>query len=435
MWKAFLQLINLLKRRCYNLKLKKKSAMIISLTVGTLMFATTALAEVAAKSGYEQAKDAMKYTADSLTSKVSNYTADISMVLKDNGTIVNSEETVNKYDLTKNSTIDVTTRINGGEKTESLFYRDNDGYITYNNDEGIYRVIEQSNKEQNSSRKNPFKEKQAGDLEKIADALIGNLKDAVVVTQNADGSKELSGTLNEAQIPSLVNAVVSFQFKSAVGSYANNPNDRSNMPKITQDIFVKEVKGKMIVDKNGLIQSVLGTGVLYGKDEQGKEHNLTFELLGKVSNVNSTVVAKPDLTGKKVEKSTAQDGKMSIANAEAYLGTYKNNIIIMKDNKFQKIGERFIEIQQIDDKIITGRYHEQYAKGYEDFAANAKDFKFNAKFNHYPYDAAFEYSNEAGKTIQGNMGLNQGSAGIYFNINTSQRGSVIYNGDYQRVFD
>jgi hypothetical protein len=417
------------------LKLKKKSAMIISLTVGTLMFATTALAEVAAKSGYEQTKDAMKYTADNLTTKLSSYTMDMSLVLKDNGIVINSEESVNKYDVKKNSCFNLTTRVNGSEKTESVYYRDNEGYISYNDNDGIYRVIEQSNNEQWLTQKNPFKEKEAGDLEKIADALVGNLKDAVVVSQNPDGSKELSGTLSEAQIPSLVNAVVSFQFKRQFGSYANNPNDSSKMPKITQDIFVKEVKGKMVVDKNGLIQSVLGTGVLLGKDEQGKEHNLTFELLGKLSNVNSTAVNKPDLTGKKVEKSTVQNYKENLSNPEMYLGTYKSNIIIVKDNKFQKIGERFVEIQKIDNKIISGRYYEQFVKGFEDYAASAKEFKFNAQSTNYPYDAAFEYSNESGKKVRGNININPMMAKVYLNFDNNQSGSLIYDGEFERVFN
>jgi hypothetical protein len=420
------------------LKLKKKTAMIVSLAVGTLMFATTALAEVAAKSGYDQAKDAMKYTADSLTSKLSNYTLDISMVLKDNGTVINSEDSVNKYDLNKNSCLNITTRVNGSERVESLYYRDNEGLIDYNSIDGVYNVIAQNNKEEWISKKNPFKEKQSGDLEKIADALIGNLKDAVVVSQNADGGKELSGTLSEAQIPSLVNAVVSFQFKNRFGSYVNtpnNPNDKSKIPKITQDIFVKDVKGKMVVDKNGLIQSVLGTGVLYGKDEQGKEHNLTFELLGKISKVNSTVVSKPDLTGKKVEKSTVQGSKGNLSNPEMYLGTYKSNIVIVKDNKFQKIGERFVVIEQINDKTVSGRYYEQFAKGFEEYDGIAKDFNFNAQFVQYPYDARFECLNESGKTVSGSININPMMAGLYFNISTSQHESLIYNSEFQRVFD
>ena len=59
-------------------------------------------------------------------------------------------------------------------------------------------------------------------MEKIADALVGNLKDAVVVTENSDGSKTLSGSLSESQIPALINAVVSLQSKSEFGNGYNN---------------------------------------------------------------------------------------------------------------------------------------------------------------------------------------------------------------------
>ncbi len=280
--------------------------MIVSLAVGTLMFATTALAEVAAKNGYEQAKEAMKHTADGLTGKLKSYTVEASFVVKDNETLIHSEESVNKYDLTKNSCFNVTTRVDGSKRDESLFYRDKEGYINYSSSDGIYRVTEQDNKDGGFWQSNPFKEKEAGDLEKIADAFVGNLKDVVVVSQNSDGSKVLSGTLGEAQIPSLVNALVSFQFKRQFGYYGNNASDEGKMPKIIKDIFVKEVKGKMIVDKNGLIQSVLGTGLLYGKDEQGREHKLSFELLTKITNVDSTIVSKPDLTGKNIEKNTIE---------------------------------------------------------------------------------------------------------------------------------
>ena len=47
------------------MKLKKKAIMIMSFSLGTLLFATTALAEVTSKSGYDQVKDAMKFTRES----------------------------------------------------------------------------------------------------------------------------------------------------------------------------------------------------------------------------------------------------------------------------------------------------------------------------------------------------------------------------------
>lgn len=414
------------------MKFKKKTAMILSFAVGTLMFATTAMAEVVSKSGYDQLKDSLKYTAESCTTKLSNYTADVSFVVKDNGTLIYSENSLNKYDPSKKAMENASTRVEGSTKKENYYYSDKNGFINKNSDQNVYYVSEYTSpREEVRSFENPFKQKEAGDVERIADALVGNLKDSVVVTQNPDGSKELSGSLSEAQIPSLVNAVVSLQSKNTFGNRSNNEN---NMPKITKDIFVKEVKGKMITGKDGLIQSVLGTGVLSGKDESGKEHNITFELLVKITGVNSTTVKKPDLSGKKVEKSIERDYS-KLSNPSKYIGKYKTDILIEKDDKFQKIGERIVDIEKIDSKSVSGSYHEEYAKGYEEYAANKKDLKFSAPFEKDQFNAPFTATNSSGANVKGNLSINPNSAKVYFNINESMNGNLMYDGEYSRVFN
>jgi len=78
-----------------KMKLKKKTAMLLSFTVGTLMFASTAMAEVMSKSGYEQLKDSIKYSAESLTSDLKSYTLDMSLTLKADGTVIASETSSN----------------------------------------------------------------------------------------------------------------------------------------------------------------------------------------------------------------------------------------------------------------------------------------------------------------------------------------------------
>ncbi|WP_097026888.1 hypothetical protein [Clostridium peptidivorans] len=414
------------------MKLKKKTAMFLSFALGTVMFASTAMAEVMSKSGYDQLKDSMKYTAESLTSDVSSYTMDMSFVLKDNGNVLSSETSLNKYDVSKKAMESVSMNIDGKVKRDNYYYNDKNCYINKDSDQNIYYVSEYTSPREGNTFKNPFKEKEASDVEKIADALVGNLKDSIIVTENTDGSKVLSGSLKESQIPALINAIVSLQSKNQFG---NRNNNEDNMPKITKDIFVKEVSGKMVVNKDGVIQSILGTGVLSGKDDSGKEHIITLELLGKVTNINSTIVKKPDLSGKTVEKNIERDHS-KLTNPEKYIGQYKTDILIEKNNKFEKIGEKIIDVTKATETSISGRYHEEYVNGYESYAANKKDFEFSAKFEkNNNLNGPFTATSASGDAIKGDISINPYSAEIYFNINENTRGNMISDGDYNRVFN
>ena len=65
------------------MKLKKKTAMLVSFALGTLLFGTTALADLANKSGYDQLKDALKVTAENASEKLNSFTLDVSFALND----------------------------------------------------------------------------------------------------------------------------------------------------------------------------------------------------------------------------------------------------------------------------------------------------------------------------------------------------------------
>ncbi|MCJ7690374.1 MAG: hypothetical protein MUO60_13785 [Clostridiaceae bacterium] len=416
------------------MKLKKKTMMGISFILGSVMFTTTAIAQVATKSGYDQLKDSVKYTAENCATKLSSFTMDTSMILKDNNTIIYSENSLNKVDVKNAAREIVSNGLRDMVKTESYNYYDKQGSIYKNNEQDVYYETEFTNPHENDAFSNPFKEEGASDVEKIADALVGNLKDAVAVTKNTDGTKTLSGSLSESQIPAVVDAVVSFYAKSQFGNNYNNPNNKSSMPKITTDVFVREVKGNMTTNKDGFIKSVLGSGVVSGKDESGTEHKLTFEMLVKITNVNSTKVSKPDLTGKKVEKSVEQDYS-KLSNPEKYIGKYKTNILIEKEGKFVKIGEKFVDITAIDDKGISGRHYEEYAKGYEEYATDKKDFKFDGKFEENQFNANFKVEGSSKNNMQGNISINIGSAEIYFYTGENIRQNQMHNDQYSKVFN
>ncbi|AJA46624.1 hypothetical protein CPAST_c05240 [Clostridium pasteurianum DSM 525 = ATCC 6013] len=418
------------------MKFRKKTVMSISFALGTLMFASTAMAEVTTKSGYDQLKDSAKYTAKQTTSGLSNYTLDTSMSIKTGDTVIYQSNNTTKYDLKNKSMENTTGYYDGKDKYTSYNYSDENTIISTNikGSQDSYLVTNYTNGNKNISLpKNPFEEDKTADIEKIADALVGNLKDAIVVNVKQDGSKELSSTINNTQIPSIVNALASFQFKN---SYGNQQGTRfTKMPKLTKDIFIKDAKGNVITDKNGLIKTVVTSGVLSGKDKNNTIHNLTFQVSLGISNINSTKVSKPDLTGKKVQESTQTSYDYNkLTNPEKYIGKYISNIVEEKDGKFVKIGEATINIEKINAETVTGSYETKYIPEYE--KRNEK-FSFTGKFhkekNYSPFDAELSLNNSNKKDLEAHLYLNPESPSINFYINNQN--STGFDPIYNKIFD
>lgn len=417
------------------MKFSKKTVMAISFMVGTLMFATTAFAEVSSKSGYEQAKDALKYSADSFSNKLQSYTINSSTVIKDNGSIISEIDKVNKYDFSKHAEENTGTVIEANKpKTNNYYYADKNTIIDYDNKKDDYNVTNYNKPNDFTMGRNPFKEKQEQDLEKIADAIVGNLKDSVVVNPKADGTKELSGSISESQIPAIANALVSYEVKSKYSRNDNgNNNDQSIFPSNISDVYVKSANEDMILNKDGLIQNASVSVEISYKDDKGTAHNLTYEALIKVSDINATKVNKLDLTGKKVKQSDVQGNDNKIDNPQMYVGTYKNDIVIEKDGKFVKIGERILQLTSVDNKKITGKYQEQYIKGYEGYSSDIKDGNFTANFKDKYNNATFQIIDSKGNKVDGNMFISMDSSIVNFGFNNSQDQS--YNWQYNRVFN
>ncbi len=409
----------------------KKSMMAIAFVTGAAILATTAFADVTTKSGYEQFKDAIKVTTASLDGKVQSFTMETTFTLKDNGKVLMTESNKEKLDIAGGMNESLSTSQQQGRDNRSHYsYRDSKTQIWQSSDSDVYNVTEYANERKDVNYFNdPFKEDAAKDVEKIIDAVVGNLRDYVVLEEKTDGTKELSGSLSEAQIPALVNAVSSFYMKQAFGrnSYGS---DGKLMPVMVDDIFVKEITGNAKVTADGLIESVMGSGLLSGKDEDGNTHDLTVEALIKIYDVNSTKIAKPDLTGKKVEKHIDNYTDSKVISPK-YIGHYKNDIIIEKDDAFVKIGERIVEITDVNDENISGRYYESYREGFEEYAQNKNEFTFEAK-TQSKYDAEFQYTNSSGKVMNGHLGFDMGTGSIYF-YGPENNGS--YNGNFSRVFE
>jgi len=407
--------------------------MLVSFTLGTLLVATTALADIANKSGYDQLKDALKVTAEQSSAKFDSFTLDFSMEMKDNGKTIMTSNEMTKRDRSKGASETISSgESSNGNKNNSNYYTDKKTMIRVSENDPTYYVTEFTKERKDEAfTKDPFKDDQADDVEKIVDAVVGSLKDHVVVTENADGSKGLAGSLTEVQIPSLVNAVASFQLKQEF----NNGNPDNKMPHLTKDVFVKEVKGTAKVNKDGVMESILGTAVLSGKDDTGAVHDVTVEILAKLTGINSTTVTKPDLTGKKVIKDIArnENSGSEISNPEKFVGKYSNDILIEKDNKFVKVGERMIDITQIDNKTAAGRYYEVYKPGFEEYATAERDFKFTAQKPNGENRSDFEFTTESGR--KGNLYPDQHAGKIDLNLDTESMGGLLYDSTFSPYLD
>lgn len=417
------------------MKAQKKTAMLISFALGSLIFATTAMADITSKSGYEQFKDSIKITAEKCSSMFDSYTLDVSFVLKDNGNNLASENTINKLSRSNKTheTTSIHESLSRGKNTQQTYF-DPMTRISQNSGDPTYYVTEFSEPQKDYSFNNPFKEERAEDAEKVADAIIGSLKDQVILSDNADGSKDFKGSLNEVQIPTLVNAIASFQLKQNFNG--NNPDT----PSLAKDIFVKEVKGSAHVNPEGFLENILGTATIVGKDSQGKEHEITIEVLAKLSEVNTTVVNKPDLTGQKVSKQVVknQDGLHKISNYNKFVGKYSNPIITEKDGKYLKIGKRVLEINQVDETHFVGKYYEEYKAGNGVSSGKSQSFSFDAVFNsgekNDPRGLHFETTGESGGKIIGNIHLEENLGKIYFDFNRIQ-GDFTYDSSFSPDLD
>ncbi|AHF09136.1 MULTISPECIES: hypothetical protein [Dehalobacter] len=412
------------------MRISKKAALPLVFTVGILLFATTALADIVSKSGYDTLKDGLKQSAASCSEKFNNFTLDYSFAIKYNGEIISSQNDVKKFDRLNGATEDSSHSLSqDGKVSDSYYYTDKNTWINgtdIGTSNEAYYYTEYTQERETDVFDNPFKQDEAEDVEKIVDAVVGSLKDHVVVQENADGSKGLSGSLSEVQIPALVNAVASLQVKQA---FSGQNSYRARIPVLTQDIYVKQIEGSATVNSDGLLDYILATVILSGKDAQEQVHEITMETLVKLTDINETVVQKPDLSGKEVQRTTERNSAgPQISNPEKFIGTFKNDIIIEQDGKFIKIGERILQIAHVESANIAGKYSEEYREGFETYAQNALAFTFDATTsNQAKSDAMFEFRDNDGSNRSGSIYLDEANAKVYFNLNMS-------NGSYDSVF-
>lgn len=285
---------------------KKLIAMTTSLVVGGSLLLGTAYANASQLSGYEAFKASIKDTKN-----LKNETADLKVSVYDNGSDLMDMSSNVKINSSANAMSQVTTaKTSAGSQTFST-YRQDGKNISKDSSSDVYTVVENNHKnfKKKDKAENPEVQKS---MEVVIDTLVGNMKDKVTVTDNGDGTKKSSISLNENEVTPLVNALTSMAVARDNNEQMNNDkkaefaNLKNVIPQLQGDIKVKSVEVNGDINKDNTIKDEVAKIVISGTDAQGKAHEITVNVNLNLSNINSTTPDTVNLTGKQVKTITPQ---------------------------------------------------------------------------------------------------------------------------------
>jgi hypothetical protein len=423
------------------MKVSKTTIPVVAFAVGACVFVSTAFADMTLGTGYDRMKDSIKSTAEQMETELDNFTLEATITMKSNDVVLFQQSVVNKVDAAKGATEGTETSQFGDQPAKTTYtYTDREHSIwKYHGDETYY-VSDVSRVGdfplENGRFTNPFKTRGAAEFERIVDAFVGNLKDQVQVEETAEGDVLYSGSLSEAQVPAVVNAVASFGVMQLINEQVHSA-DTPPLPELASDVYVKSVTGAAVENEDGWLEQASGEVTLVGRDEAGNVHDLKASVLVRVTDAGTTTVTAPDLTAATVEKV----GRSGID--EKYVGTYRNDIVVEKDGAFRKVGERTLVIASADGDRVTGTYSEkinpefvaEYGESYDiafDYAPDAAD--------PMPY---FEYVDGEGERKYGQLSPG-GAANLYLMMGLemtedggyrSDEERPFFNGEFSRVFE
>ena len=390
------------------MKLSKKTVTIAVFILGAIILVTSAFADIVLGSGYNSLKKSIKTTAEKLTDKVDNFSIDAVVAFKLDGKIVSEANSNIKFDVVNNAKETRDENSEKGQLRENYYYSDENRHI-YKNIDGSYDVIEKRKKknETNKVMQNPFEEERVKDMERIMDAFVGNLQDTIQV-EESDGKKMYIGNLTESQIPSIVNAISSFTFKYSILNQWQAKQLGVPCPK--SNIYLVNAMGKAIENEDGIIESGIFTASMSAQDSEGIEHIYSVEISIDIKDINNTIVKAPNLDGKKVTYS-----KEGFEFDSKYVGKYKNDIVVEKDNSFEKVGERFVEINSTENGNLKGKYYEVYKEGYE--TDTVRNFDFYSNYDEESHYSIIQYTDSNGEKKNGVIHRDSlQNINIYFNV-------------------
>ena len=276
------------------MKRKKHFITFICLLIGMLVFTTAVYANYDNAKGYSNYKNALK----NLAFEANNYTAKYDMTIKIDEERTHSSSGIykcadgNKSQYTKGlDYYDGQIRSN----YESYYYEYGNKSYSYFPEEDKYYQAE-INREGNGSlmgTNDATAKKAVRFAELLADMLVGDLKNNVILTSSEEGINKYIINVSGNQIPEIVNAGLSLLFTE------NNSNNRDQeMAKFGNDPYIDDVTFKVTLDKEGRLVENQIEAALVGEDENGEKHTAVMKGNLTIFDYETTVVDVFDPEGK-----------------------------------------------------------------------------------------------------------------------------------------
>jgi hypothetical protein len=283
-------------------RMKKGFVILGAIGISSVVMVTSGFAAMASTSGYTVYKDAIKATQSLNSVALSG-----GITLKDNGTsLVNVTGSV-KADLAKETQSGSATIDNSGKKQTVEIYKQSNQTITKSSNSDVYyQELERQGKHKDEK---PESKQIPQEVENIIDSLVGNLQNSVTLDNKADGTKQVTLSLSNAQLPPVVNAVGSLLIKNALDEKQGHQKiDKvpgidfaPSLPALTQNIRIDQIDIKADINASNFIQHQEAAITVSGKDAAGVSHQVVLQLNADLSGFNATTPDTIDLTGKNVK--------------------------------------------------------------------------------------------------------------------------------------
>lgn len=292
---------------------KKLAMMGLGVAVGSMMLVTSVYAGVGDAPGYETFKSAFKQTA-----AVKNVTRQVNVSLQDNGaSLLNVKSTIKSTGIDQAGSAVVTVKSGTDEQTIH-FYSQDGKQIVKTEDSEVYKVLEgegMPGKFKGHERANHTPDPQViSEVENVVDALVGNLKNYVTMSEAPGNVKDIHFKLSGSQISPVVNTIGSLVIKHGTVENSNRPLPakadtlgvdvttlKNSLPQLVTDIKMDEVEVNASVDADNHITNQTAQIHISGKDAQGAAHDVVLSVDMTLSSLNSTTPDTIDLNGKQVE--------------------------------------------------------------------------------------------------------------------------------------